>query len=431
MTEGQERDAWLDRRLRAAALWGGSSRIMAALVGVMTIPLIVHGLGPTNYGIFATVTAFGFIAGVADLGVSQGLVSRLASGRESSCERARLVATCFHLLCLAGLVMLATALVVGAVALANSDSPGGVNLVLIVGFYLGSMSFVAPSVLGLRLAQATHDGKAVAAIMGGATIVASLGATIGALFGSVNLAVSLFAAGPVVVGICATYRLVKKNEFSLSLSLWDGDTAAILGRSGILFFCLNVVAGLGYQLDTLIIARNLGLQEAGAFAIASRALSIVVQTTTAMTMQVWPAAAEALALGRYDWATQRIGRACLLSSCLAIVGCSSIGGIIWLFGSELFPKDSRPGATIVLVVSIWIVYQAAVFPLAMLLNALNMVGAQLGMGLVMLSINLPLSVFLVQHVGAAGVIIGSLVSHVASTLIPGLFLARKVMPSSR
>lgn len=151
-----------DRRFLAHALAGAlpMAGLFAYLVGSPNLLMVVHGLGPVEYGMAFGANAFGLI-------LASQVIARLVRRRQP----ARLLVGALTLLSLAGL---------GVVAAVMS---GALVPVLAAFFlYLGLMGAVLPLSSALAMAPMGRMAGSASALMG--TIQFGVGAVMGALLGA-------------------------------------------------------------------------------------------------------------------------------------------------------------------------------------------------------------------------------------------------------
>jgi hypothetical protein len=77
--------------------------------------------------------------------------------------------------------------------------------------------------------------------------------------------------------------------------------------------------------------------------------------------------------------------------------------------------------------AVWTVYAHVMSQISALLNAGRVVAPQVAMATAMTCVNLPLSIILTMHIGLAGPVVGSLLSHILCSGTPSVFFIRRLL----
>jgi O-antigen/teichoic acid export membrane protein len=106
----------------------------------------------------------------------------------------------------------------------------------------------------------------------------------------------------------------------------SGDRLRELLRDAGFYFALQIIFTIAYAADTLIVARQLGAEQASMYALSERVFSIVAVAVSVVTGPLWAAYGESLGGSDPSWArrtlrlsTRRIALAALLLSLLLLV----------------------------------------------------------------------------------------------------------------
>jgi O-antigen/teichoic acid export membrane protein len=215
------------------------------------------------------------------------------------------------------------------------------------------------------------------------------------------------------------------------LADFDSGAARTLMRVGLLFVVLQLAGLAAYSLDNLVIAQLLGADAVPQYAVPMK-LFIVAPTIVSFALApLWPAYREALARGEGDWVVQTLKRSIRMAllinvpfSILLIVVAPAILNV-WV-GPEFTP-------TFVLLVGLaaWAIMSSLSGPLAMLLNGANVIGFQAVAAVAMAIANVTLSIVLVQRIGVAGAVYGSLIAQFVFVVIPSAWYVPRLLARMR
>jgi O-antigen/teichoic acid export membrane protein len=262
----------LPRRFRRNVIATYLSTAVSAVQVLVITPLLVHGLGPDRYGIWALVWSFGLFAALLELGLSSATIRYVAQYRELRKEPmlVRTVSASFWILLGLG----AVAFVIGA-ALAP---------LVPVAFKVPGQE-TATSVLVVLVAAAIGAviaGGAFQGCLGGLQRYSllstfSIGAAV-AQTAAFALALSL-GGGLVALGVAllavslseqiARYIAVRRYVPHLSLSprIFDRAFAKDIFRVSVWISSTHLATAIRYRIDTIIVGFVAGVRAAGVYAV--------------------------------------------------------------------------------------------------------------------------------------------------------------------
>jgi O-antigen/teichoic acid export membrane protein len=422
------------RRLVRAGLSNLGAKIISVVLTLLLTPIIVRALGAERYGVYATVTMVVALLAFTDLGVGNGLVTRLAAaeGRASVEEQRWLVSTALALLLTVGTVLAVLSVVAAVVLpwptlLGTAAVPASELRVAILVF---GLLFAAglPAGLGQKVLLGLQKGAEASAWLLGATATAVILTAIAATAdASLAVVVGATVAPTAALGLVQTVRLfgVQRPELRPRRSdVSQSRVRALLGLSG-LFFLLNVAVAVAFQTDLFVVSGILGAASAAVFSICLRLFGLVTQATTAALSQLWPAFAEALASDDRDWVRRTLRRTMAVTALVTVPAVTVLvligpALIRWWVGPTLVPP------TVLLVaMACWTVQQCVIYPVAMLMNGAEIVRFQLIAASSMAIANLATSILLTRQVGLAGPVWASLMTHTLINALPAVWLVRR------
>jgi len=424
------------RRVLLTAVSAGGARFTSLLMMFVSVPLIVHRLGPERYAVWATITSTVTILLFADFGIGNGLLNSISeSDGADDLETARsAISTSFFVLlgvasvgavCFLGVYpFVPWQRVFNITSTTAIQEAGPATVVFVLCFLLQlPLGVVQRAQLGYQQGYSTQVWSAAA------NVVALLGLLLVLrIRAGLPMLILAVAGAPVLVGILNSivFFVVSRPWLMPRLSLVSRAVAAKILTAGFFFFVLQVTAAVGYQTDTLILAQILGPSSVTVYSITSKLFMILPSVFGLVMIPLWPAYGEALARGDTQWIRKTllcsilIGVAVLLPSNLCLIFLSRFLIRIWV-GPQIVPP-----LLLLIGLSCWAVLATGIStPLAMFLNGTGIIRLQAVLGVLMAIVNLALSIYLTRHIGISGVIFGSIIAQVAIVLIPfALYLPR-------
>jgi O-antigen/teichoic acid export membrane protein len=418
---GRERS----RRLFSGIVTAVASRGIGAIAPLLLIPLTLSYLGTDLYGLWMAATAVTSMALFADLGLGNGLLTKLAPCYASGDTAAarRYIATAYAALTAvaAGLCALLW-LLAGVVPwgsmfnAADDEAARTVALVCLTAFFVNiplalvqRVQYAYQQVAQSNIWQATGSLWSVALVI--AAVQAELAPTV-VIAGAV--------AGPVLASALNAAWVFGKQSRELRPRPGDVDRTAAgrLLRLGGKFFVLSVVTSLAMNADSLVIAHALGLDAVTEYSVPARLFTALGVLVTLVNLPLWPANGEALARGDVAWVrktTRRMtiasGTAVLLPAVVLVLAGDTVLGA-WL-GDAV---DASPWFLAGLAA--WWLLLATASPRFMVQNATGYVRPQLAAWSAYFVLSLPVKWAAAQQFGIAGVAGAGAVLY-AMTVWPG------------
>jgi O-antigen/teichoic acid export membrane protein len=199
-----------------------------------------------------------------------------------------------------------------------------------------------------------------------------------------------------------------------------------LFTSGSSFLLVQVAAVVVFSSDNLIVSHYLGPAEVTPYNVTWRLAGFAAVLQTLIFPAVWPAYAEAYAVGDYGWirhtfATMVRGVATLNLLCAAV---------LILFGRQVIRlwagPPAIPGTALLCAMALWAVINGVMSVESCLLAALNRIRAQAVLSIIAAILNVWLSIVLVRRIGALGVITGTILSYLLILVVPQTLIVRDV-----
>ncbi|MEV4123051.1 oligosaccharide flippase family protein [Micromonospora sp. NPDC049645] len=393
----------------AAAMVAKGIGLAAPLV---ITPACFRYLGDQRYGLWMAVTALTGMAWFADLGLGNGLLTRLSHLTDDARQQAREVSSAF-----ATLGVVAAALLVGLVlvvpvlpwaALFNVTDPGvAAEASALVLLCFGAFLVNIPLSLIQRIQYAR--GQVVQSnIWQSAGALAAMAAVLGAI-----------AAGwrPLTVVACAVLAVPATNLLNCVTYFWLQDrgrrpgpklvhraTAVGLLRLGLRFFVLTAMSAVALNVDSPLVANVLGATTAAHYAVVGKLFGVLSIFVGLVGMTVWPINGAALARGEVAWVRRNTRRMVLLYG--LIVG--TVGAVLVGYGHRLIDlwvggiDRTEIPVTVLIGLAIWSLLIAVASPLILVQNSIGLLRPQFVGWATFLLLATALKVWALRRFGLAG-----------------------------
>ena len=415
------RDSLIRRTLVATAGSRGLS-----LIGTLALtPVLTRELSRDQYGVLVTLTTASTVVGLADLGVANSLISKVAAAGWGTQRTRELLSSAVVILSAASFLGVALSIVLSALLpwprWLKAPSLADHELRLATLLALLGVAIGVASSLGQKLELARQRGHAVA----GWGALSSLSGPLAAAAVAViqpNLVAVVGAsaiAPPLVLGVQTVVALrslpAELRPQPRQASRRDLREALSSGGS---FMCLSLATFISFQVDTLIVSGVLGAAVAAKFSLVVRLFGLVSITMQNAMAQLWAAFAEALAKRDWHWIVSALRRWTLIAG----VVTGSVSVFLVAFGQPIITtwvgEAFRPSLMLLVAAGVWYTYSAAAAPLSLFYNGAQLQRVQL-LAVVPMSIaNVLLSLSLTRSLGASGPLWASVMAHVVFVAIP-------------
>jgi O-antigen/teichoic acid export membrane protein len=321
------------RRLAGGIVTTGLSRGIGVLVPLILIPATLSYLGAELYGLWMTVVALTAMAAFADLGLGNGLMTKLApccANRRVGLARSYIssayaalaalaVTACVLLWTMPGLIPWSRLL--HATGTVTASDARTISVVCLTAFVIN-----LPITLVTRV-QYAYQQVVQSNLWQAAANLSPLPLVFAAVYARVSPAgvVAAAASGPVLVGIANNIWFFAHQMPDLAPRLKYVNRAAIreLFRLSGLFLALTVVMALANSSEVFVVAHALDLRAVTDYSVSARLLAVLGSVVSILNLPLWPANADALARGHEGW-VRRTTRRMTALSVLAILIPSAV-----------------------------------------------------------------------------------------------------------
>lgn len=421
-TSGHERSIKAKKNIFAAFLIKGGSII----ISLFLVPLTIHYVTPSQYGIWITLSSIVGWLGFFDIGFGNGLRNKFAeSVAKGEHKMARIyVSTTYAILSIiiAFVLMLFffinpllnwTKILNTPATMADELS----TLALIV-FAFFCLQFVLQLITTVLTANQQPAKASLFNFFGSlfsALIIFILTKTT-----SGNLIYLGFVYGitPILVLIFSSiwFYSNKYKKYAPSIRYVKFYHARDLMTLGIKFFFLQIAGIVLYQTSNIIIAQLFGAAEVTPYNIAYKYFSIISMVMGIVMTPYWSAYTEAWIKRDIEWIKNSLKRLKMLWLLLSIVtiimlSISNLVFRLWVGKEIVVPFSISMTLAIYAILNNW----TTIFSL--FLNGTGKIKMQLYASMVGMVLNIPLAIFLGKKFGISGVILSGIILCIINMII--------------
>lgn len=429
------------RRLKQGAASSLISKGVVLAVSAISIPITVRYLGAEDFGVWVSISTTLSMLLVLDFGVANSLTNFVseAYARDDRDHASTYTTTALG-------VVLVVALLLGCLAwwiwpllhwdrlfhlasAAEAPRVGRAVAAALAIFLVGLPAGLAPKILGGYQELRT------------ANLFTALGSLLNLL--SIIL-VAHFHEGLVALVTASSAALVGANLLALlwifffhkpwlapSLKHVNGVAARRMMQSGSEFFALQIAGLIAFNSDNLVVIHYLGPAEVAAYSVAWRLVGYAAIAQTLITPALWPAFSEAFSRGDLSWIRDTFRRTMILTMAIA-VSASLLFALVGRWIIRIWAtRAAVPTQGLLLLMCVWVLISTFMNNTATVLVAKGETRLLAGLGLAAAVLNLVLSIYWVQRIGAPGVVLGTIVSYLILLVGPQTLACLRALKGQR
>lgn len=202
-------------------------------------------------------------------------------------------------------------------------------------------------------------------------------------------------------------------------------------QSGSEFFILQLTGLIVFNSDNFVIAHFLGPAEVTPYSVTWKLVGYSAALQIIITPALWPAYAEAYIRKDFHWMRRTLRYVMLTTMGLASFCCLVL--IVW--GKALIQLWAGPSAvpsqTLLVLMCVWILISTFMANTATVLMATNETKMQARLSIAASGLNLIASIWLVQKIGPAGVIVATIGSYILLLIGPQTWKVWQVLQPAR
>jgi O-antigen/teichoic acid export membrane protein len=417
--------------------WSLAAKTAAAANLFLSVPFVLHALGPVKFGAWATLVSLVVFSGFLDFGFGNGTMNLVAAahGRGSPVEVASIIRegrrtlTSIAVL-LAALVLIALPLVpwyrmLGLpVELAN-DCRSAAAVVLFTVVLAVPLNLANRVQLAIGRGDRAFRWQALGQL-------ATLALVIFLARASASFVVLCAAAvaTPLLASLANTLSLTRDSVLAHPLQAQRSNFARRIRREGLSFFVLQLSAALAFSADLPLISVLRGPTEAGTYAIVQRLFSIIPLSLGLIWAPLWPIYRQALAAGNHDWVVGTLRNSVRLAAVVAVVAVLAFGfGFEWIL-SFWVHRPLAVGSFLLAGFALWSVLDAIGTALATFFNAASIMRYQVIVSVVFAVTCLTTKIWAIGHFGTSAVPWVTAATYIATSLLPTLLLGPRLLATA-
>lgn len=428
------------RRIALTAVTAAIAKVLAMAIPLITVRITYTYLGEETYGLWNAITSFFSLFAFADLGLGNGLQTRLsqASGLDDESLCKRLISSTYAMLVVVASGLMAAFLVAypfinwGAVMNAESEQAitlaGGVVFAIVASKLLSiPLSLVQRTQMALQEGYRSNLWQSVAYIFSLISVYIIAGLDLGPL-------AMIWTSSFIVVIVSGLNMLVyfrfQRKQYKPAIKLINVNLSRSLLRTGSAFFVLSILTTIGLALDNFIVARAISLSEAATYSILFKVTHMIGGITTMLCAPMWAANGEAFARGEIDWIKQSTKKMSLI-----LLGISTFASIGLLIIAKPFfriwiGEQFEVSMLVLIGMCVMQILLSVVTSYFMVLNALGIVRKQIAIFAVYTPISFVLKYMLAKSYGAVAIPWVGAFSYSIFVAIPVLIIINKLYKSN-
>jgi O-antigen/teichoic acid export membrane protein len=394
---GRERN----RRMFFASGVGLVQRLVQIGASLVSLPLALHVLGLSDFGVWGAATSLAWLSGMLDLGLGSALVTlipRSIAAGKNELVRSHVAAA---LICGCGLSAVIVG-VGGALVLVGVES-GEVSpfLIAVLGLALNVPLSIAANVwFGLQKGHVAAGWELAQTLLAlGLLVLAAechggVTAMVWAVYGALVLANSAS-----LVHLIISHPEIRPHPVFPS---WR-SLRIVIEQSGMLF-AISVAVACSYMFDNVLALHWLGETASAQMTTVMRLCTTAAGMLAVVTQPLWPAFVEATTVGDRKWALRTLSWGTIMVATLALGGATIIavaGGqlLVWWLRSDI-----GIGSELLWSAGIWIIVMCTPRVAALLLSAALILRYQLIAASAALGLAILLKFVLGERFGDVGIL---------------------------
>ena len=359
-------------------------RAATLLAPFLVMPAMLGHLGPRDFGVWMTAIAITNVTQFADLGIGNGLLTRLSMALASDDRDAARgdIASGYAVLCAVAIPMVIAGLLLMTNAVLDVSPIYGATLaafaVSIPGSVIQRVLYAAQQVVRANVwqtfAAALSVGVAFAAIAADWSPAA------------VVLAYGLVAPAMMFVAAIATF--VRRRDIAPRLADISINATRSLLALGTRFLLLAILTAMAMSADILLISRTLGDAAVTGYAVPARIGSLLTLVVGTIMMPLWSTYGDAMARDEHDWVWANACR-------MAAIGFGAVvltGSLLTIFIDPILMlwmgRSFAQAAWIIGGLAFFSAITSLTAPFNMVLNAAGKIHPQIGVWSIFLALSL-------------------------------------------
>ncbi len=426
--EEAHRSALRHRRILLSTFAAAFSKVISIAAQLISVPLTLHYLGAERYGMWLTISSFITIMSFADLGMGNGLVTRIsaAHGRDDRASIRNDISSSFiTFIAISAFILAAFYLTRGLFnwpSVFNVQSPIAKQEASSAAVAFACCFALSIPVNLVQKVQIGLQKSFIASLWNSAGSVLSLASLIFATQLKLSLPWLVIAlmGSPIAIGLLNTivFFVFVAKDISPTRRAFSPKVAQAIAKSGFVFLVLQLVVAVAYSSDSIIISHVLGPALVPQYAVPERMFALVAMVIAMGLGPLWPAYGEAISRGDLAWVKRTLwksvglaaGTAAIVSTAIAFAGPTLLH--LWVGKVVVAPVLLLVG------LAVWKTIEATSNALAMFLNGAHVVKFQLAVASITGAVTVALKILFVRDFGISGTVWASITAYALCAAIP-------------
>lgn len=428
-----------DRQRRVVLSAGASAiaKLVTILASLISVPLTLHYLGQERYGIWIIISSFTVMLSFADMGLGNGILNAVATehGRGDNPAIRRVISSGYFMLACVGIAILlgfACAYpflpwyrLFNVTSDAARAEAGPALASFIVFFVIAiPVGLVQKVQIGLQQGFYSSLWQCLGSVLGFFALLVVIH-----FEGGLVWLVAALVGMPLVAGCINTlvFFFGTGSHIRPALRFVDRSAMSVAGKTGALFFLLQVVVAVAYGADNIIIAQVAGAASVAQYAVPERMFATVSMIISMILAPLWPAYGEAIVRGDHEWVRKTLKRAIIGAVAVSAPLC----GLLVVLGPAIIHlwvgPQITPSLLLLCGLALWKVTDAAASTLSVFMNGANMLVPQICIAVACGGTMVLTKIFLVKTIGVAGMPWAAIIAFIPLGAVPSaILIARKL-----
>jgi O-antigen/teichoic acid export membrane protein len=421
INKGQDRSVKAKKNILASFLIKGGS----IAISIVSVPLTLHYVNQTQYGIWLTLTSLVSWFSFFDIGFGNGLRNKFAEAKaKDEHELARVyVSTTYAILTIISASVLLLFAVINpflnwsVILNAPAGMAGELGILALIVFGYFCIDFVL-QLIAIILNADQQPAKAsffnfLASFLSLIIIFILTKTTNGNL---IYLGVSFVGTQLLVLLAAGSWFFSKKYKmYAPSLKFVRFKYARNLMTLGLKFFLIQIAFIILYETTIIIIAQLFGPEQVAPYNIAFKYFSVIPMVFGIIMTPFWSAYTEAYVKKDFDWIRATMKK---LKAAWVLLSAASI--VMLLFSNFVYKlwvgAEIKVPFLLSAAIAGYIIANAWCTIFSVFLNGVGKLKLQLYSSLIGALINIPLALFLGKQIGITGVVLSTLLLAVGNAL---------------
>jgi O-antigen/teichoic acid export membrane protein len=421
ITQGHERSVNAKKNILASVVVRG----LGIAISLFGVPLTIHYINPTQYGIWITLSSIIGWFGFFDIGFGNGLRNKVAEAMAKGDDAmARVyISTTYAILGIIIAIVLLIFFIVNPFLnwskILNTPPAmaGELSLLALIIFVFFCLQFVMKLINTLLTADQKSAKASFFSFLGSLFSIIMIYILTKTTKGNIIYLGIVFGVAPVLVFVFSSlwFYTHEYKKYAPAFRFVQFNHARDLMTLGLKFFIIQIAVVILYETSNVIIAQLFGPAQVTTYNIAYKYFSIVPMGFSIIVMPLWSAYTEAWFKKDIDWIKNTIKKLqyLLLATAIGVLLMLVLSNYIYRLW---IGKDIIVPFSISAVIATYVLLNAWCGIYSLFLNGVGKIKLQLYSAIFGASINIPLAILLGKQIGVAGVLLSTCIIALTSAV---------------